>query len=64
MSMIQDAFLQNNVERPRVKLPLPWFYNKPGLKLSPTNNPDMKNPLKVRPGPDQVSTKPRDGKFK
>ena len=45
--------------RPRVKLPLPWFYNKPWLKLGSANSLDMKNQLKVKLGLDQVSTKTR-----
>ncbi len=64
MYMTQEPFLRNKLERPRVKLTLPLFYNKPWLKLSTANSLDMKNPLKVKLGPDQVSTKTRDAKFK
>ncbi len=41
------------------KITLPWFYNKPWLQLSSENSLDMKNPLKVKLGLDQVSTKTR-----
>ncbi len=57
-------FYNNYVERPRVKLPPPWFYNKPWLKLGSANSLDMTNLLKVKLDLDQVSTKTRHEKFK
>ena len=52
------------LERPRVKLPPPWFRKETLNKLCSAQSLDMKNALIVRPGFDQDSAQTRDEKCK